>query len=273
MRRTTCLVLAGGLAALLAPVSADAQVLDVFQRLAGRGLSPPPLVPTTVPPRFRPIDRTIQGGPGRRRGAYLIRLEAFVRGGAIIAIEGGAYRSMRAALRDHRGESRSAIRVRGRRGFLFTTLRRDAYSVVWSEGGRVYAVGTGTTRNVSVRQLRALVAGLEPLGSSYGGGSSDPQKSSGAEVVTTRRTITVYLEFEANCTFTPHAGQAQVVLMPLRGNSFSFDVARNRRGSAPWNGTVSGTVAADAVTLDYQVSGTIGGESCSGAETLRLPRH
>jgi hypothetical protein len=125
---------------------------------------------------------------------------------------------------------------------------------------------------VSARQLRATAAGLEPLKGYYIGSSSDPDKSSYARVGTTARTITLYIEFNADCTFTPHAGQAAVVLVPLRGNSFSLDVAQTRLGSKPWTGSITGTIAADAVSLHYDVSGTIDGESCSGSETLTLPR-
>jgi hypothetical protein len=274
MRRVFWLACAGALTGLIAPVSAGASVLDVFERLDGRGLSPAPLVPTTAPALLRPSDSTLDLGPGRRRSGYALRLAHYTPAGpdAIIAIEGGDYRNVRAALHDYRGDRRRSIRIRGRRGYLLTQRGGEERHLFWSEGGRVYHVGTGTPRKVSVRQLRATAAGLEPLGSYYIGGSPDPNKSSYGRVATTARTITLYVEFNADCTFTPRAGQVAVTLAPLRGNSFRFDVARTRLGSQPWTGTVSGTVAADAVTLDYQVGGTIGGESCTGAETLTLPR-
>jgi hypothetical protein len=274
MRRMLWLASSGVLAGLIAPVGAGASVLDVFERLAARGLSPPPLVPTKVPSVFRPLDTTLDRSVARRRDGYAVRLAHYTSLGpdAVIGIDGGSYRSIRAALRDYRGNRRRPIRIRGRRGFLVTSrggpVVRDLF---WSEGGRVYHLVTGTPEKVSLRQLRATAEALEPLRGYYIGGSSDPNKSSYGRVATTARTLTLYTEFNADCGSTPYAGQAAVTVVPLHGNTFSFDVARARLGSAPWTGSVSGTVGADAVTLQYQVSATIGGESCSGSETLTLP--
>jgi len=274
MRRMFWLASVGLLAGLIAPVGAGASVLDVFERLDARGLSPPPLVPTTVPRVFRPIDNTIDRSPARRAAGYAVRLAHYTSFGpdAIIAIDGGDYRSISAALRDYRGNRRRSIRIRGRHGFLVTSrgspVQRDLF---WSEGGRVYHLVTGTPKKVSLRQLRATAEALEPLRGYYIGGSSDPNKSSYGRVATTARTLTLYTEFNADCGSTPYAGQAAVTLVPLHGNTFSFDVARTRLGSAPWTGSISGTVGADAVTLQYQVSATIDGQACSGSETLTLP--
>jgi hypothetical protein len=267
------LACAGALVALIAPVSAGASVLDVFERLDGRGLRPAPLVPTTAPPLLRAFDSTLDRSPARGRKAYALRLAHYTSGGpdAIIAIDGGEYRNLRAALHDYRGDRRRSIRIRGRRGFLLTQRGGEERHLFWSEGGRVYHLGTGTPRKVSARQLRATAAGLEPLGDYYIGGSSDPNKSSYGRVATTRSTLTLYTEFNADCGTTPYAGQAAVTMVPLHGSTFNFDVARTRLGSAPWTGSVSGTVGADAVTLQYQVSATIDGQSCSGSETLTLP--
>ena len=58
MRRTliaSSVVLAG----LLAPAAACASVVDAYQRLAARNVTPAPLVPTTVPSTLAPADRTI----------------------------------------------------------------------------------------------------------------------------------------------------------------------------------------------------------------------
>jgi hypothetical protein len=274
MRRMLWPACAGAIIfALAAPVAAGASVLDVFEKLAGRGLSPAPLVPTTAPPLLRQFDSTLDRSPARGRKGYALRLAHYTSGGpdAIIAIDGGEYRNVRAALHDYRGDRRRSIRIRGRRGFLLTQRGAAERHLFWSEGGRVYHVATGTPRKVSVRQLRATAAGLEPLGAYYIGGSSDPDKSSYGRVATTASTLTLYAEFNANCGSTPYAGQVAVTLVPLHGNTFSFDVARTRLGSAPWTGSVSGTVAADAVTMRYEVSATIDGQSCSGSETLTLP--
>ncbi|MDP9135101.1 MAG: hypothetical protein M3N56_09785, partial [Actinomycetota bacterium] len=92
------------LAALSVPAPAGADVLDAYQRLAARGLTPAPLVPTAVPPSVTPIDRTISNGTTRGARGYSIRLVHYDRNGpdAIIVVTGGEFRSMRAFLRDHR---------------------------------------------------------------------------------------------------------------------------------------------------------------------------
>jgi hypothetical protein len=59
-------VIAVSIAALSMPAPARAGVLDAYQRLAARQLSPAPLVPTSVPPSVSPVDRTIQNGTTRR---------------------------------------------------------------------------------------------------------------------------------------------------------------------------------------------------------------
>jgi hypothetical protein len=276
MGRMRLLACAGGvIVALATPAVAGASVLDVFEKLAGRGLSPAPLVPTRAQPLLRQFDSTLDRSSTRRRKAYAVRLAHYTSSGpdAIIAIDGGEYRSVRAALHDYRGDRRRSIRIRGRRGFVLTQRGGEERHLFWSEGGRVYHLGTGTPRKVTLRQLRSTAAGLEPLGSYYIGGSTDPDKSSYGRVATTESTLTLYTEFNADCGTTPYAGQVAVTMVPLHGNTFNFDVARTRLGSAPWTGSVSGTVGADAVTLQYQVSATIDGQSCSGSETLTLPRN
>ena len=59
---------------LLGAATADADVLDEFQQLDERGLTPAPLVPTTAPRALRPLDRTLSPGPSRRSGGYSLRL-------------------------------------------------------------------------------------------------------------------------------------------------------------------------------------------------------
>src|SRR4051794_15589727 len=101
MRRMLWPVCAGVIAGLSAPTAASAGgVLDTFRRLAERGLSPAPLVPTTAPPSLRPVDRTLEGVPSSRRSGYGVRLAGR---NAIIAISGGDYANMKAARRDFKG--------------------------------------------------------------------------------------------------------------------------------------------------------------------------
>jgi hypothetical protein len=273
------------LAALGAPAPARADVVDTYQRLAARHVSPAPLVPTVVPPTLAPAERTI--GPGTTRGArgYSIRIVHYDGNGpdAIIVVTGGEFRSMRSLLRDQRrsGFRSQSTRVRGRRAYLLTRrLGPVTRTLAWVEGGVVYSVGSGTPRKVSLAQLRSTARGLDRLERDWIGGSTDPDSSSGAFAVTTAHTVSVNVDFEANCTApgssagTLRAGQAGVTLIRRQGNSFAFDIAENRRGPAPWTGTVTGTISPAAITLNVRATGTIEGEVCdSGLLTLTLDRH
>jgi hypothetical protein len=264
--------------ALHAPAArADtASVLDAFRRLDLRSLSPAPLIPVALPARLRPIEDSFGITSTVHRGAYAWLLRHYRPSGsdAIIAFSAGDFRNMRAVKRGLGRSSRSPIRVRGRRGVLFTRrIHPLERFLVWSEGGRINVMGSGTPRTVSLKGLLTTAAGLEPLGHYYIGGSDDPNLSSGADIGTTAHTVTVHLEFSADCGSTPYGGQAEVAMAPLRGNSFSFDIAKTRTDSLPWTGTFSGTIDADTATLRYQVSGTVDGRACSGAETFTLPRN
>lgn len=273
MRRTVT-ALSIALAALAGATPARADVLDTYQRLAARELKPAPLVPTTVPPILTPIDRWIDTGPTRGARGYSLRLAHYNRSGpdAIIVVTGGEFRSVRALIRDQRrlGFKRArSLRVRGHRGSLLTRrLGPLSRTLVWSEGGIVYSIGSGTPRKVTLAHLRSVARGLDRLGREWIGSSSDPDNSSGGFAFTTAHTISVRVEFQASCTFpgstepTARVGQAQVTLMRRQGNSFAFDIGDHRIGAAPWDGTVTGTISASAVTLDVRAAGTIDGETC-----------
>jgi hypothetical protein len=269
------------LAGLCEPAAAE-RVLDVYSRLAARDLRPAPLVPTTVPRTLAPIDRTLEVLQTRRRSAYGVRLvRDFPSGPGIIALSGGDYKNLRAALSEHRrlGYARKRIRVHGRRGYLLTRrAERVSRALVWVEAGVVYWMASGTPKKVSFAQLRATANNLDRLERGWFGSSSDPDSSAGAFAVTTRKTATVDLEFEAACTFpgstepTVRAGSARVTLLRRTGNTFAFDVAKHRTDdSEPWTGTATGTVSPTGIALSYQVAGTIQGYVCdSGPVTLTL---
>lgn len=287
MRRTLWSVIAVSiaLAGLSVPAPARAGVVDTYQRLAARGLTPAPLVPTAVPPTLTPADRTI--GPGTTRGArgYSIRIVHYGRNGpdAIIVVNGGEFRSMRAILRAHRRlgfRTPRPTRVRGHRGYLLTRrLGPLTRALVWVERGVVYSVSSGTPRKISLAQLRSTARGLDRLERDWIGAASDPNSSSEAFAVTTEHTVTADVTFEANCAppgssaVTVRAGQTGVTLMRRRGNSFAFDIADHRRGSDPWAGTVTGTISPTAITLNIRATGTIDGDVCdSGPVSLTLDR-
>jgi hypothetical protein len=282
MRRLIALVTL--LAAAGAPATAGADVLDVYQRLASRNLSPAPLVPTTVPPSLAPIDRTVALSPSRGGRGYALRF--FVdTPAAVVVVTGGEFKSMRALLRDHRRSAfaRQRTRIRGRRGWLLTrTLGPDARVLAWVERGVVHSVGSGTARTVSLRRLRRTAAGLDRLERDWIGGAADPEDFSEAYGVTTERTITLRVGFEADCAppgnpdaTTVRVGNAHVTLLPRDGDRFSFDVAEHPTDSEElrWTGTVTGTISASVITLDVRATAVHEGDVCdTGALTLTLDR-
>jgi hypothetical protein len=272
MRRTLFACVAG--AALAAPAAASADVMETYQDLAERRLSPAPLVPTTVPRSLSPLDRTVSGSGSRRRGGYALRLVHYGGAGpdAVIALEGGGFGTIRAALRDDTrrlGFKAVRTRVRGHRGYLLTRhLGPTQRELLWAEGGRVYQLGSGTPKKVSLKDLRATAAGLDRLERDYIGTGGDPDLGDGAIVVTTARTVTADVSWGANCMLpggfegTPHAGSAHPTLLARQGDRFSFDIAQHRVGTDPWAGSVSGTIGPDAIVLTMQASGPFDGGSC-----------
>lgn len=275
MRRTAT-ALSIALAALGIAAPARASVLDTYSRLAARGVKPAPLVPTTVPRALSPLDRTATNGTTRGARGYSLRLVHYGRNGpdAIIVVTGGEFKTMRAFLRDRRriGFRRKPTRVRGHRGSLLTRrLGPVSRELAWVERGVVYSIGSGTPRKVSLANLRSTANGLDRLGRSWIGGSSDPDSSSEGFALTTARTITADVSFQADCGGTARVGQAAITLMRRSGTTFSFDIAEHRRNEEPWTGTVTGTISATAVTLNVHATGTIDGQACdSGAQTLVL---
>jgi hypothetical protein len=271
--------------ALTVAAPASAGVLDDYQRLAARELTPAPLVPTTLPPTLAPAERTIGEGTTRGGRGYSIRAVHYGRNGpdAVLVVTGGEFKRMRALLRDHRragfGPPRP-IRVRGHRGHLLTRrLGPLTRTLAWVEGGVVYWIGSGTPRKVTLAHLRSTAKGLDRLERDWIGGASDPENSSEASAVTTERTVTADVSFQANCA-TPgssaagvRVGQASVTLLPRDGNTFAFDIAEHRRGSGQWAGTVTGTISHTALTLDIRATGTVDGDVCdTGPLTLTLDR-
>ena len=285
MRRTLCALACLAAVALIAPATSSADVLDVYQGLAARKLHPAPLVPTTVPRTVSPLDRTIAPSPSRRRKGYGVRLVHYGPNGpnAIVVLEGGSFKTMKAALADGRrlGFKARRTRVRGHRGYLLTRhLGPTQWLLVWPEGGRIYTLGTGTPKKVPLKQLRATAKRLDHLGRDYIGAPDDPNNFSEGFALTTDRTVTARVAWEAHCV-TPtgsdggvRVGNARVTLLRRQGNAFTFDIAKHRDDEEPWNGTVSGTISPTAIVLNIRATGTIEGMTCdSGPLSFALDRH
>jgi hypothetical protein len=270
MRRVLLGILVFG---LLAP-SARADGLETLQALAKRHLRPAPLVPTTAPAPLSDLGATLASGPGRGKGGYALRLVHYTASGpdAVIALSRGDYASMKAALRAYRRDSftKRTTRVRGRSGYVLTRRARET-ALLWSEDGRVYIVATGTQRKVSVNALRATANGLEHLGANYIGEYFQPgsnNTSLGGVLVATERHVSGVVEWGTdNCTFNglpsaAHGGSATFMQLPLVSAAFSVPLNGPLVSPPGWNGTLSGTVSAAAVSLGLQGSGTFDEESC-----------
>jgi hypothetical protein len=261
---------------LLAP-SARADGFESLSDLAARHLRPAPLVPTAAPRPLSDLGVTLTTSPARTRRGYGLRLVHYTPGGgpdAVIALERGAYRSVRAAVRFYRrdGYRVQRTRLRGRRAFLLTRRHgtRDTV-IVWSEDGRVYWIATGTPRKVSVRGLRATATTLDPLGANYLGSffaEGSGNTSLDATLVTTRRYISGIVEWGTdNCTFNgnpaaAHGGSAAFMMLPLRSGAFSLPLNSPLVSPAGWNGTLSGTASPPKVDVALQGNGTFDGEAC-----------
>ena len=271
------LAVAGGV-----PSPAIGSVQDEYQRLAERGLQPAPLVPTTVPAELSPIDSVLETLSSRRRSGYGFRLSREGANPAVIALEGGAYASMRAARTDlvRRQSFRPRpTRIRGHVGLLLTRRGPTSYVLVWREGGRVYAVGTGTARTVSVRALRRFATGLDPLQGSWIGSGSDPNLENGALLVTTRRTVSATISWSATCRTaageesTQRAGSVDLSLLRRSGARFAFDLAGRDTGTLAWSGQGGGVIGPDSIALTLRATGTFDGDTCdTGPVELRLTR-
>ena len=213
---------------LSAPAVCSADFLSDVQDLASRNLTPAPLVPTAVPRSLEPLDRTLTSSPSRRRSGYALRMVHYGGDGpdAIIVLERDALKTVSAALRDARRLGFKARRtsVRGHPGYLLTRhLGPTQWTLLWVEDGRIYTLGTGTPRKVSLKQLRATAAGLEHLGRGYLGTHADPENSSEGQAVTTDHTVSLRVSWEAQCVMPDgspagiRVGQAQVSVLRRRG--------------------------------------------------------
>jgi hypothetical protein len=260
---------------LLAPV-AHADGLGTLQDLAKRHLRPAPLVPTAAPRPLSDLGVSLDMGFGRGKRGYGLRLAHYASGGpdAIIALERGAYPSVRAAVRDYRrGHYRvRQTSLRGRRAFLLTSKAGVRESLIfWREDKSVYSLATGTTKKVSVRSLRATASGLDHLGANYLGSyfaEGSNNTSLDAMLVTTQRFVSGTVEWGTdNCTFNgapsaAHGATANFMMLPLRSGAFSISLNGPLVTRAGWNGTISGTASPAAIDVALRGNGTFDEEAC-----------
>ncbi len=273
------------LVALSVPAASSADVLETYSDLALRRLRPAPLVPTSVPRSVAPLDRTITNFGSRRKSGYGLRIVHYGPNGpnAVIVLEGGSFKNLKAAFRDARrlGFKTRRTRVRGHRGYLLTRhLGPTQWTLLWVEDGRVYTLATGTPRKVPLKQLRATAAALDHLKRDYMGAPTDPNSSAEGQAVTTEHAVSTRVAWEAQCVVPGgsateiRVGSAKVTLLPFQANAFVFDIGQHRLGTEPWSGTVAGTISPSAIALTIHATGTIDGLTCdSGQFSFALDRH
>jgi hypothetical protein len=190
-------------------------------------------------------------------------------------VERGTFASVPKAVRAYRrdGYRPRKIRVRGRRAVLLTrNLDGGRTSVIfWREDRRVYSIGTGTPKKVSLQGLRATAKRLDHLGANYLGSYWAPgtnNTSFDATLVTTQHFVTGIVEWGTdNCTFhgnpsAAHGGSATFVMLPLRSGAFSIPLNGPLVSPAGWSGSISGRASTPSVDLTIQGSGTFDEEAC-----------
>ena len=140
-----------------------------------------------------------------------------------------------------------------------------ARACVWREGGMVYWLAT-STRQVTPADLRTTASSLDPLEQAWRGSGGDPELDTSAILVTTtphrdrRRRVGRALHQRPTGASRPRPrASVEVNLLPRSGDRFSFSLAGRNTGSVRWSGEVSGTVAADAITLNVRATATVEG--------------
>jgi hypothetical protein len=281
-RRTLSVLVGVSLIALIAPTWAGADVSSEFVTLALYRQSPPPLVPVSVPALMMPLDQHIGQVHAEGSKGYLFRILHKDKRGAIdgvIALERNFDKSLAAAR--HSAERMQwkirSTRIRGHRGYLFTQPYGErVWDLEWVEDGLVYSISTGTTKTISLKQLRATATGLEHLEREYIGDLYDQNRGDyNALLVTTTHTVTGSVTWGAQCLAPDgsvglaQGGEATVTLLPRQGNAFSIGLQPGAPPGNDWTASISGTIAPDAITLNLRATATVGGLACdSGPVTL-----
>jgi hypothetical protein len=247
-----------------APTAAHADLFSALQDLTERPVTPAPLVPTTLPSRLGALDavQVIRGSAVRRGGYSLTFWRA--PGSLKMTLVRGGYASLRALDKDRARLDRvRKAKVRGRKGELRTAKRGKAVELAWSEGGRLYELGSTSRGQISAKDLQKTARSLDRLDRSWSGGSA-PDGLQSAVAVTTAHTITVYVEWVGNCQGPPgtYAGTGLGTLLPIKGGRFAAANLPSGTSSTPWSNQVSGTVAPGAIQLSFHAQTTYGGVGC-----------
>ena len=215
--------------------SAGASLILEYSDLAHRQLTPAPLVPTTAPKAVSPLVATLGDITPIGRKGYRIRLldVGELAPKAIIAMERGSVKSIAVAVKRARtsGFTIRSTRVRGHKGKLLVRGRRKPTTSAWCgrRSGAIYELSSGTTKTISLKDLRSFVNGLQPLEREYVGTVCTGGFCQGAIAVTTTKTASVLVEWEATCEDPDGMGQnllgnaasALFSLLPRSGDSIA----------------------------------------------------
>jgi hypothetical protein len=260
---------------LVAPGSASAKgdPYKAFYQLAVRNLKPAPLVPVAVPKSLSPLQDTLHHVTRRSEKSYVFRFEAENKSGDIdrrVGVEGGLWKSFNPPLTQARklGLIIKKDKVRKRKAYTIRSRSMHSLQLLWKENGIIYTVSTPTDKKISLKDLKVIANGLEVLQREFIGGFYDKSGGQGAIAVTTNKSITVDIEWNAACTrpdgefASPRGGSITTEVMPLANGGFSFSLIPGVPADNPWTLTASGTVSSGAVALNYRASGTIDGYAC-----------
>lgn len=279
---------AAALATAAAPAAARAEsggeLFGGYTTLAQEERTPAPLVPLTLPAILgdgeHSLNEVLTGGKGRYRLVYKHFVGARV--DALISVDylgPGTPASRRKRLGGL--VTASSTRVRGHPGLLVRARFGSERLLIWREDGRTYEVGTGTPATISVAALRAFAAGLRHLLGSY---TAQTISADGgvqeAEALLVDGAVRLSFSWTAPCTLpgseaVDRGASATTGWVALTHGAFGqapFAVP-GVAGSAAWNGSVGGDLAAAGGQITFQAASAAGAESCAiGPLTLQLAR-
>jgi hypothetical protein len=180
--------------------------------------------------------------------------------------------------------------VRGHRAVLIKGRHKPTVGLIWSEGGSLYALGTGTPKTVSVAELQQTATALEHLTGQVKGETPPEDGYTGkglsmfSRAVLGERTALVEASWTAECQEIPGNesgprgfGQTTLALPLGAGGSVSFgpapvvpeDLARSE--TAAWTVGVAGSLTPGGGQLTESATGTSNGRACTvGPSTFAL---
>jgi hypothetical protein len=183
--------------------------------------------------------------------------------------------------------------VRGHSGVLIKGKHKPTVGLIWSEGGQLYSVGTGTPKTVPLADLQRTAAGLDRVTGQLKGetppetGFSATGFGIQAHVVIGEHAAVIETGWAGECQpptvgeSPPWGGAKTTLALPLAGAAVAFGPAPvtleelARGETAAWTLSVAGSVAPAGGQLTERAAGTSDGRACAiGPQTFPLaPSH